>query len=70
MPTPDLTVKATGYQWYWGYAYPDQKIDEYTSNVLTEDDAKAQASPTARRSTIRWWCRCTRTCACWSPAPT
>jgi hypothetical protein len=24
---PDMTVKATGYQWYWGYAYPDQKID-------------------------------------------
>src|SRR6202034_3363221 len=35
IPKPDLTIKATGYQWYWGYAYPDQKIDEYTSNVLT-----------------------------------
>ena len=28
MPAPDLTVKANGYQWYWGYAYPDQKIAE------------------------------------------
>jgi cytochrome c oxidase subunit 2 len=45
MPKPDLTVKATGYQWYWGYAYPDQKIDEYTSNVLTEADAKAAGKP-------------------------
>jgi cytochrome c oxidase subunit 2 len=45
MPTPDLTVKATGYQWYWGYAYPDQKIDEYTSNVLGEADAKARGEP-------------------------
>ena len=45
MPKPDLTVKATGYQWYWGYAYPDQKIDEYTSSVLTEADAKAQGEP-------------------------
>lgn len=21
---PDLTLKVTGYQWYWGYEYPDQ----------------------------------------------
>ena len=45
MPKPDLTVKATGYQWYWGYAYPDQKIDEFTSNILPEDKAKAAGSP-------------------------
>lgn len=45
MPKPDLTVKATGYQWYWGYAYPDQKIDEYTSNYLSEADAKAAGKP-------------------------
>jgi cytochrome c oxidase subunit II len=45
MPPPDLTVKATGYQWYWGYAYPDQKIDEYTSNVLSESDAAAKGEP-------------------------
>ena len=23
-PKPDLTIKATGYQWYWGHEYPDQ----------------------------------------------
>jgi cytochrome c oxidase subunit 2 len=45
IPKPDLTVKVTGYQWYWGYAYPDQKIDEYTSNVLSEADAKAKGEP-------------------------
>ena len=45
MPKPDLTVKATGYQWYWGYAYPDQKIDEYTSNYLPEASAKAKGEP-------------------------
>jgi cytochrome c oxidase subunit 2 len=45
MPKPDVTVKATGYQWYWGYAYPDQKIDEYTSNVLTAADAQAAGKP-------------------------
>jgi cytochrome c oxidase subunit II len=45
MPKPDLTVKATGYQWYWGYTYPDQKIDEFTSNILPEDKAKAAGVP-------------------------
>jgi len=45
MPKPDLTVKVNGYQWYWGYAYPDQKIDEYTSNILPEDQAKAAGAP-------------------------
>jgi cytochrome c oxidase subunit 2 len=45
MPTPDLTVKATGYQWYWGYAYPDQKIDEITSTLMPEDEAKAKGLP-------------------------
>jgi cytochrome c oxidase subunit 2 len=36
MPPPYMTVKATGYQWYWGYAYPDQKIDEITSTMTPE----------------------------------
>jgi cytochrome c oxidase subunit 2 len=45
MPKPDLTVKATGYQWYWGYSYPDQKIDEFTSTKMEEADAKAKGLP-------------------------
>jgi cytochrome c oxidase subunit 2 len=45
MPKPDLTIKATGYQWYWGYEYPDQKIPEFVSNILPEDQAKAKGAP-------------------------
>jgi cytochrome c oxidase subunit II len=45
IPKPDLTVKVTGYQWYWGYEYPDQKLPEFTSNVLSEDDAKKKNVP-------------------------
>lgn len=37
----DLTVKATGYQWYWGYEYPDQEIPEYISTVLKDEDLGA-----------------------------
>jgi len=45
MPKPDLTIKATGYQWYWGFEYPDQKIPEFVSNILPEDQAKARGVP-------------------------
>jgi cytochrome c oxidase subunit 2 len=45
MPKPDLTIKATGYQWYWGFEYPDQKIGEFVSNILPEDQAKAKGEP-------------------------
>ncbi|MFZ5671228.1 MAG: cytochrome c oxidase subunit II [Pseudomonadota bacterium] len=38
MPRPDLTVKVTGYQWNWGYEYPDQKIPEFISAMLPEED--------------------------------
>ena len=44
-PKADLTIKATGNQWYWAYEYPDQKIAEYTSNILPEDEAKAKGVP-------------------------
>jgi cytochrome c oxidase subunit 2 len=39
MPKPDVTVKATGYQWYWGYEYPDQNVAEFISNILPENQA-------------------------------
>ena len=45
MPKPDLTIKATGYQWYWGFEYPDQKVDEFISNILPEDQAIARHEP-------------------------
>src|SRR5580700_3019365 len=31
IPKADLTVKATGKQWYWSYAYPDNGKFEYDS---------------------------------------
>lgn len=26
IPEADVTIKATGYQWYWGYEYPDHEF--------------------------------------------
>ncbi|WP_394762042.1 cytochrome c oxidase subunit II [Phenylobacterium sp.] len=45
MPKPDLVVKATGYQWYWGYEYQNPKMPEFISNVLPEAEAKAKGVP-------------------------
>jgi len=36
IPEPDVFVKATGYQWYWGYEYPDQEI-EFDSYMIGSD---------------------------------
>jgi cytochrome c oxidase subunit II len=40
VPTPDLTVKATGKQWYWSYAYPDNGNFEFDSLIVAEKDLK------------------------------
>jgi cytochrome c oxidase subunit 2 len=39
VPTPDLTVKATGKQWYWSYSYPDSKF-EFDSLLVKENELK------------------------------
>jgi len=39
VPPADLTVKATGKQWFWSYAYPDQKF-EFDSLMVQEKDLK------------------------------
>ncbi len=40
VPTPDLTVKATGKQWYWSYAYPDNGNFEFDSLIVADKDLK------------------------------
>ena len=37
IPEPDLTIKAIGYQWYWGYEYPDENII-FESYMIEEKD--------------------------------
>jgi cytochrome c oxidase subunit II len=39
VPKPDLTVKVTGKQWFWSYAYPDSKF-EFDSLMVPEKDLK------------------------------
>ena len=40
VPAADLTVKATGKQWYWNYSYPDNGQFEFDSLMLKEGERK------------------------------
>ena len=40
VPKPDLTVKATGKQWYWSYNYPDNGNFEFDSLIVEDKDLK------------------------------
>lgn len=39
-PKPDVTIKATGYQWYWQYEYPEQGFS-FGSFMLNDADLEA-----------------------------
>jgi cytochrome c oxidase subunit 2 len=39
-PHPDLTVKATGKQWFWSYNYPDNGNFEFDSMMVADKDLK------------------------------
>ena len=39
MPKADVTVKATGKQWFWSYSYPDNKF-EFDSLMVQDKDLK------------------------------
>ncbi|PJN96745.1 cytochrome c oxidase subunit II, partial [Amaricoccus sp. HAR-UPW-R2A-40] len=40
IPEPDLTIKATGNQWYWNYEYPDNEFS-FDSILLPREDLQA-----------------------------
>ena len=48
VPAPELTVKATGYQWYWGYEYSDQDEAGFDSILMPEAE-RANAKPNQPR---------------------
>ncbi|MEH6725303.1 MAG: cytochrome c oxidase subunit II [Hyphomicrobiales bacterium] len=38
IPEAHMTIKATGYQWYWGYEYPDNNDISFDSYMLQDDE--------------------------------
>ncbi len=48
IPEYEMTIKATGYQWYWGYEYTDENMGElYFDSIMVQDDER-QAVADAR----------------------
>ena len=44
-PEDAVTIKAIGYQWYWGYEYPDHGGFEVISNMKKQAEALADGEP-------------------------
>lgn len=45
IPEYEMTVKATGYQWYWGYEYTDENMNElYFDSYMIPDDERASVA--------------------------
>lgn len=38
IPPADLTIKAIGYQWYWGFEYPDDGLEEFSAIMLEDEE--------------------------------
>jgi cytochrome c oxidase subunit 2 len=44
-PRADVTIKATGHQWYWSYEYPDHGGFGFDAVMLSDDDAAKAGEP-------------------------
>lgn len=46
IPAYDMTLKVTGYQWYWGYEYTDEAMDglSFDAIMLQNDEREARAT--------------------------
>ena len=38
---PEMTIKATGHQWYWSYDYPDHGDIAFDANIVPDEELKA-----------------------------
>ena len=43
VPKADMTIKATGYQWYWSYEYPDHGNISFDANAVDLRDPEMSA---------------------------
>ena len=47
VPKPDLTIKATGKQWFWSYSYPDNGNFEFDSLMVARQGSQARPAAAA-----------------------
>ena len=57
MPKADLTIKATGKQWYWTYNYPDNGNFEFDFAHGRRTRTSSRTSRACSPSTTSWSCR-------------
>ncbi len=38
LPSPEITIRATGYQWYWNYSYPEYGGFAFDSMMVADED--------------------------------
>ena len=48
---PDMTLKITGYQWYWGYEYPDNGDISFDSYMIPDNEIDTTKGQTRLLST-------------------
>ena len=48
---PEMTLKVTGYQWYWGYEYPDHDGLSFLSYMVSDDEIDTQKGQLRNLST-------------------
>jgi len=55
-PSPDLTLKVTGHQWYWSYEYPDNDGVNFDSHAIwdSSDVKPEQAAQLIKESEAGW----------------
>ena len=53
IPEPEMTLKVTGYQWYWGYDYPDHDDISFMSYMLPDEELDASKGHQRLLSTDR-----------------
>ncbi len=47
LPEYDMTIKATGYQWYWGYEYSDEGMEDISFDaIMLGDDERKEVAET------------------------
>lgn len=45
IPEYEMTIKATGYQWYWGYEYTDENMGElYFDSIMVQDEDRQEVA--------------------------
>jgi cytochrome c oxidase subunit 2 len=52
IPEGEVVVKVTGYQWYWGYEYPEEEGVEFSSYMIGADEGNMMTAEVSEKLTL------------------